>query len=236
MLGSALLLGGCGGMVADSTIVDGLRVLNIASEPASPAPGEVLVLDALVADPAGEGFDSWVWWCVEASDGPVCGDGALPADVPDTTQGGFLTLSAAACVPGRCADGPEREDPDAWLAEQGFDGVTYARRTVGISPSPEARLNDNPAILPVVLPEVVTAGEVAEISFQIDDALVDEPEAYGFASAGGFLQESVPLNEEGVFRLELSAPEEAGPVTIWVAVDDGLGGTASFVGSVSVSE
>ena len=104
LLGSALLLGGCGGMVADSTIVDDLRVLNIVSEPASPAPGEVPELSALVADPAGDGFDSWVWWCVEAPDGPTCGDGALPSDLPDTTQGGFLTIAAAACLPSLCGE------------------------------------------------------------------------------------------------------------------------------------
>ena len=230
LLFSALLVGACDGMVADSTIVDDLRILNIVSEPASPAPGEVPELDVLVADPGGTDFQLWSWWCVET----VCGEGALPTDVPSSAEGGFATVSALACEPGVC-DGPgERSDPDSWLSELGFGGFSFARRTIGISPAPEVRLNDNPGLLPVGLPDAVPAGQVSELNFQIDDALVDEPNAYGFASAGGFLEAEVGLNEEGVFQLELSAPEEAGEVTVWVVVDDGLGGSASWTGSLVV--
>ncbi len=233
LLGTALCIGACDGMDTDATVVQGLRVLNVVSEPASPAPGETPVIDALVADPEGVGFDLWSWWCIDDQ----CGEGPIPDTLEvnlsdDTIQ--TATVAALACEPGRC-DGPgERSDPDSWLADLGFEGVSFARRTIGISPSETLRLNDNPVLLPVGLDEFVPAGEVTLLSFQIDDALVDEPAAFGFASAGGFLDAQVPLNEEGVFQLELSAPTQSGPITVWVMVDDGLGGSASWTGELEV--
>lgn len=216
----ALGLAACGAPTPLS-VVEELRVLAIAVEPASPAPGEVPVVSLLVADPLDEGYTTWVWWCAV----DVCGEGPVP-------EVGALTVWALACAPGAC-DGPgdDLADPSVWMPSLPSARVSLARRTVLVSPSAEQRLNANPVIEPAgAVPTEAPVGLPIALRFQVTDLDVGEPAAFGFATSGGFSMGSGYA--EGVAELEFLAPEEPGPVDLWVVVDDGLGGTAWWTGRI----
>ena len=136
-----LILTGCGG-ASPLTLVDELRVLGLAVEPASPAPDEAPQIDVLVADPGGEGFQTHTWACV----GEVCAicEGGTCAGIG---AGERLDVWALVCAPGAC-DGPGADlaDPDAWMSELPLVGVSLARRSAPISPSATERINANPQI------------------------------------------------------------------------------------------
>jgi len=219
-----LLLTACMDGPAGLTLISDLRVLNITVDPASPAVGETPVVEPLVADPAGEGFGSWTWWCV----GDTCGDGPLP-------EGVLAEVYALACEPGACEGPGDLSDPDSWLSDLGIEGVSLALRRVPISPSPEVRLNDNPVLtLDAPLPESVAPSSATLLNFRVDDAVTEEPTAFGFATAGGFAAAEGEPVVDGAVTLELFAPEEAGTVDLYVVVEDGLGGSAVWTGAVTV--
>ncbi|MCB9675802.1 MAG: hypothetical protein H6737_11830 [Alphaproteobacteria bacterium] len=215
---------GCSDGPASLTVVDDLRILNVAVEPASPAPGEVPALDLLVADPLGAGFESWSWWCVD----DVCGDGPVPA-------GPLVSISALACAPGAC-DGPgELADPASWMADLGIEGVSLVTRTVPQSPSAEARLNDNPVLaLASEPPAEVAPLRSAPLTFAMEDAVSDGAMAYGYATWGGFRVAAGRPVVDGSVTLEYVAPEEPGEGALFVVVEDGLGGSAVWSGDIVV--
>lgn len=214
----------CGDMSSPLSIVDDLRVLDIQSEPAAPVVGEVPVLTPLVFDAPESGFEIWTWWCQEET----CGEGPVAPGAP------FVTLKVLACEPGLCSAPIDLVEPEGALVDLPFEGVSLATRTIGVSPSAEFRLNDNPTwVVEPSLPATVAAEETVLLELEVADAADQELQAYLFATVGLVPLASVEL-EAGVATLEWTAPEEPGRVQLAVVVDDGLGGSAQWQGTVDV--
>lgn len=101
---------GCGSPFPPETLVERLRILGVRAEPPEADPSTVVELDALVADPAGEGRPVECTWAVcllelggEAQEIDCPGEDSYP-------------------IEGSC-DAARLEMPAlvAWLAAQGFD-------------------------------------------------------------------------------------------------------------------
>jgi hypothetical protein len=214
----------CGDMSSPLSVVDDLRVLDIRAEPASPAPGEVPEVTPLVFDATGEGFDTWTWWCT-ADD--VCGREPL-------SPGPFVNVSVLACTPGLCTEPDDLSDPEPGLVSLPFEGVSLARRTFAISPSADVRLNDNPVwTVPPTVPETVAPGETVSIEVGAEDDPSQTLTALPFATVGEVPLAAVEL-EGGLAVVEWVAPDEAGEVLLAVVIEDGLGGSVQWQGSVVV--
>ncbi|MEZ4315886.1 MAG: hypothetical protein R3F61_00205 [Myxococcota bacterium] len=218
---SALI--GCGDGPSSLTVVEDLRILDLTLEPASPVPGEVPSVDLLVADPTGQGFDTWAWWCTDTS----CGDGPVDASPA-------LTVYGLACAPGACeGPGDNLAAPESWVAGLPIEGTSFVRRTVPISGSTANRLNDNPVLAPVgTVPEQVGVASRTVLTFAVTDTNADTPLLYGFSTWGGFASAVGTPVVDGLASLELIAPEEPGEGVLYVVVDDGLGGSAVWTGPI----
>jgi hypothetical protein len=106
----ALLLASCSSPFPPQTLVERLRILDIRAEPPEVGPLDTVTLDALVADPAGEGRPLECYWAVclvdlgwAAGDIDCPGGNSFPLD--GDCQGANFNL-------------PELV---AWLTEQGYD-------------------------------------------------------------------------------------------------------------------
>lgn len=208
-------------MESPLSVVDDLRIVDVHVDPASPAPGEVPTMSPLVLDPTGEGFETYSWWCV----GDVCGEGELP-------PAPFVQANVLVCAPGVCEGPTDLSDPEAWMAELPFEGVSLATRNVPMSGSPDVRLNDHPVwVTEPVLPSEVSPEEEVELVF----AASDEQPLVGwlYATEGGVPTPSVDL-VEGEGTLTWTAPSTGGTVDVVVVVEDGSGGTNSWRGTVAV--
>src|SRR4051812_11454289 len=60
----ALLAGGCDKALPDRALVTSLRVLGVRAEPPEAAPGMTIHLDALIADPGGDGRSLKRAWAI----------------------------------------------------------------------------------------------------------------------------------------------------------------------------
>lgn len=211
-------------MESPLSVVDDLRVVDVRVDPASPTPGEAPVVEPLVLDAFGDGFETWSWWCVDGA----CGTEPLSA-------GAFATVRVLACSPGLCAGpGPDLADPASWLVDLPFEGVSLAERRVPLSPSAEMRLNENPVFsVAPVLPEVAGPGEEVVIDLAASDSTDQVLVGWLYATAGGVPEASVTL-EAGAGSLTWVAPDDPGEVQVSVIVDDGLGGSVQHSGTVRV--
>lgn len=230
---SAVLLLGCGDGPLDLTRVDDLRLVTAIAEPAEVAVGETFVLTAVVADPFGEGADVWLWQCGPPELPCQIVSGALDDDTATGTFLGGLPLPMwiVACRPGVCAPPTEAElrDPVSWLQQLPLAGVAAGTKTVGVADGEDRRNN----------PELTTAPEPS-FDARPDDAVplrfVGEGIATvsGLATAGGFSQLSEAVPRSGDFTIDWLTPADAGPVRLWVVVDDALGGSAVWRGTATV--
>jgi hypothetical protein len=57
------LLAGCLPEFADGSVLGELRVMSVVSTPPEVVPGQVVAVDAFIADPREEGFDVLMWAC-----------------------------------------------------------------------------------------------------------------------------------------------------------------------------
>ncbi len=179
---------GCAGP-SDETIVDELRVLAVLADPPEARPGETVLLESLVVDPEGRGYDVMAWSCTRT--GEDCAEGAgfggeawsglvaasrpdeawLPSTyfVPDEL-GSFVTAEPAplvqhwtlACEPGICdALDLALDDPDPASAEADALRVTLS--------DPLAALESLPMV------GVSLALRVISVSSRADSARVQNP-------------------------------------------------------------
>ncbi len=254
----ALLLA-CAGPSED-TLVDELRVLSITPEVPEAAPGQQVRQDTLVVDPF-EDHRLLQWTCTSLAPGSCLEAESedwegLSVDEPR----GSFTVSAAlasvatdeplplvrrwalACEEGLC---PVFDELDAGLTEAlrrdlqaptellrdlPFEGVSLAVRGMYVSS------REDPATQPTLTcagPWEVEPAGTAEFSCAVEGRLAEGAALWGYTSAGGWVGASVPLRSAEV-GYSLVAPEEAGPVQLWVIVEDGASGSAVWSGSIRV--
>jgi hypothetical protein len=157
----------------------------------------------------------------------------------------LVGLYALACSPGTCpvlddalagtVDAEVLADPFGLMEELPIAGTSLATRRLNVSGSLEPHAN------PVVtLREAPVAGETVALSFDVLGAFGDNPQAWGYASAGGFDAPSYAI-EEGTVTLTWAAPDEdaesglldaEGGADVWVVFNDDLGGAALWNGRV----
>lgn len=262
-----LALTGCGGP-NEETLVDELRVLSMIADPPEATPGATVTLDTLVVDPAGEGADVLIWSCTDLGDGCVEPAFGLPfwttaqleatgtvslsvtvpaALAPAVTEEAvpLVGLYALACTPGTCAvvddalggnvDVDVLADPFGLMEELPITGTSLATRRLDVSASAEPHLN------PVVtLLEEPVPGETVTLAFELAGETGDNPQAWGYATGGGFDAPSYAI-EDGAVTLTWAVPaedaesgllDEGGGADVWVVFNDDLGGAALWAGRV----
>jgi hypothetical protein len=191
------------------------------------------------------------WWTTASLAGT--GNVALSLSVPAvlapavTEEALPLTgLYALACTAGTCSvvddalagnvDAAVLADPFALMEELPMTGTSLAARRLLVSGSTTPHTNPT-----VTLVEEPAAGETVELRFTLQGALGENPQAYGYATGGGFVMPAYGLDDEGAVTLTWSAPEaeaETSPLDaeggadVWVVFDDDLGGTALWSGRV----
>lgn len=171
-------------------------------------------------------------------------------DLPELSVG-VWTL---ACAPGLCpliedvrtalstgeideALAADLADPDRWMADLPFRGVSLARRSVVVSLRPEEEQNHNPTIA-VELPASVATEEEAEFAIQVVDNDPDPDEqllAFPFTTAGGFAEAGLLLGADGSSTVAFYGAETAGIAKVYVLTDDNSGGTATWRGTIEVT-
>jgi hypothetical protein len=224
---------GCGDGPADLTTITDLRLVAAIAEPPEVAAGERWTLTAVIADPFGDGADTWLWQCgpselpCEVASGPLVGD---------TVSGSFLAglpipVWIVSCRPGIC-DAPTEEqlrDPPGWLATLPIAGVAAGTKTVALAEGPERNQNPQITTSPAAVFEAATLDAVP-LRFVTTGGF----SVSGLATAGGFARVSEVLPDSGDFTLDWLVPDTTGEARLWIVVDDGRSGTAVWRGTATV--
>lgn len=216
----------CGPQPRSPGLVDDLRVLAVRAEPAEAAPGETIALDALVADPHGNGRPVSMVWGVCVPD-PVEG---LASCSPETAEPIGFTPTLTYDVPADFLDGLEPEDQEVGLelfvvvlvsADAGAGREEeIAIKRVRVSTSSEPNLN--PEILDVYLD--------GENPLDVEVELVDDEPliATWLTDAGEFdhyLSWFDPTEEWGRARWQAA---QATSGTAWMVFRDDRGGVVWY--------
>lgn len=166
--GMLLAAAACETGLSSQSLVTHFRILGIRAEPPHAAEGEPVTVDALLADPMGEGRAvTHVWTaCVlgPAGDMDRCRDPAeggifavetgetfefVAPDVPDGPDAAVVMVTLVACAGGTMTYPPGRPGGGPSLPEcQGGDGATAFKR---VSVGGEEPRNRNPTIESVML-------------------------------------------------------------------------------------
>jgi hypothetical protein len=194
------------------------------------------------------GFDSP--WAVSV---PIeDGRGALSWPVPPSTQFIFdkgvprfpVSFRVLACEVGLCplveaslsgdADAVEDlSDPTETLRELPFEGVSYATRLAWLSGQPRDAHNTNPVVSPSFVSEdLVERINGVEMVFSVEDE--QDVLVYGYAEQGGFSRPETPVRD-GEVTVTWFPPENGakGDVPVYVAFEDGEGGSALWTGVIA---
>ena len=231
----------CGDLVSDRFLVNELRILAMRAEPPEIMPGGSAVLDALIADPLGEGRPvSYVWGlCTPDPAAGVASCGEPGRTVP-LGVGTSQTITVAADI----LDGLP---PD--VQEQGIDlfAVLQASATVGadgeeatdqafkrVRVSTSTAPNTNPVIASFASPpptgtegeelafEAVPTGASME-TYEGPTGPITEEMRYTWLATAGELDAAVSYGETttGIGRVNWLAET---PATLWVVLRDPRGG------------
>lgn len=172
----------------------------------------------------------------------------LPGDLGGSASTVTFLIWALACAPGLCdvmddvAATPAPESaaweatvealarPDDWLVGLPIAGTSLAVRRAVLSVRPIQQRNLNPSV-EYLGPEPLEArvGEVVDLRFGTEDAVRARP----FTTLGVFDDATVAVTTGG-FVASWWAPATPGTATLWVSVDDGLGGYAVWSRVVEV--
>ena len=248
-----MLAAGCSQPLPDRALVDDLRVLGIRAEPPEAAPGDMVVLDALIADPHASRREVRVAWAIcTPGEGGVgtCGDPARVTPLGTSMQ---ATWTVAPDLLDD-ADDPEtgrdvyvvfgvETDPLDDEVEAPHD-VAFKRIRVSTSASPnanprierfevEGRLAGSGAI--DVVPDsslsldVRALPEARETYVRSDGGEQREDARYSWWMTGESVESSVTYGDDrGVSANRWRIPADAARsphATIWVVLRDGRGGT-----------
>lgn len=162
-------------------------------------------------------------WTLSCAPG-VCPLFAMAKDSPDAAATGWAGLMSALA------------DPISELALLPKEGVSLAVRTLVVSDrAPESR-NQNPVLVPESLDAVsVSLEQSVELQFSLEDE-GENLQAFGYTTIGGFGTAGKEV-DAGVFDLTLFGPIETSEATegrLFVVVNDGQGGTATWTQPFSV--
>lgn len=237
---AVVLACGCAPEGSDRALLEELRVLAVRAEPAEAGPGATIALDALVADPRGEGRAVSRTWAVCTPD-PVLGEAscAEPGRTIPLGTGSAATLTVATDV----LDAVPPEDRErgidlfvllsvsAGSAAGGADAeeeVAFKRVRISTDPAP----NTNPSFESLSLAGAGEGeGEVVRLEARatavsaepFDGSLgpdVEDMKFSWFATAGK-LQHPITYGEPTASANEWTAQR---PATLWVVLRDGRGG------------
>ncbi len=203
-----ILLLACAVGPQETTRIDDLQVVAVLAEPPSAAPGELINLETLVADPLQTGFEQWQWTCVGEVCDPV-GD-ALLVQQPVPTQHWTLV-----CEPGLC-DNPEvRSDAGALLEELPRQGVSLGLRWLQLAPLGHAN------------PTITCEGDTA-LSCLIEGDFSEYSAVHPYSTSGGFEEELVEVGP-GDTEVSLTWFPDEEEAEAWVVLVDGQGGVGVWV-------
>ncbi len=227
-------LAGCTTGPDPLTLVEGVELVAAVAEPPEVAPGEPFEVTVTVGDPLGEGVDAAIWWC-PPDDGPCAS--ARP-EVVDGVARATLTATAptpvwvVACARDLGCDPREVDlrDPYAWLQRLPLEGVAAGTRAVTLTELPPGERRANPTIVEAPALGEVDPEEEVELTFLAAGAT----RASGLTTGGGFDAPSSEVSAEGEVTLTWFAPAEAGEVTLWVVLDDELGGAVVWTATTTV--
>lgn len=200
------------------------------------------------------GYSNGVW------DGLVLSPAAETYAVPSAFSS-FLTeeplplvqVWALSCEPGLCppieaardlstADAPQLQgwltDPTSFLADLPLEGVSLGLRSVLLSTRSEGERVRNPAVTCTLDgddPLVAEAGGELLFTCALEGDITDRSSVWGYATGGGWEGATVALEAgDAEVSYRWFAPEEAGPVEIWVVAVDGAGGVGLWSAVVAV--
>jgi len=198
--------------------------------------------------------------CVESSIGapwavPVLledGRGSVSWPVPPSTQFIFdegvpqfpVSFRALACEEGLCplldaalagesAAMEGLSDPSDELRDLPFEGVSYATRFGLLSGQPRDAHNVNPTVTAdFEAEELVERANGVEMRFLVEDE--QDVLVYGYAEQGGFSRPETPVRD-GEVTVTWFPPEKGakGDVPVYVAFEDGQGGSALWTGVIA---
>lgn len=151
----------------------------------------------------------WALACVDADTCPIF------ADVADGTT----------------VDADTWADPTDLMRELPISGTSLAFTSLSVSTRTPDTRHVNPTVEVTTNKDTVAPGKKLKVSAQLAGELGDEAHVWGYAEAGGFTETDDRPNQNQKARLDWIAPDEAGDVTAWLVVVDGLGGSALWEGT-----
>jgi hypothetical protein len=177
---------------------------------------------------------------------PIPVEAGLVIEPPAQTTSFFVW--ALACAPGVCdlhrrvelAPPPgspawssvveELADPTSQLDGRPIEVAALSVRRLVLSIRPPGERNLPPTLLRVGdEPLFAAPGEELVLAFQVTDATLVWP----YATAGGFEYARYAVSQ-GTAGMRWVAPDQPGPVELYVVADDGLGGAAIWAGVAQV--
>ena len=126
------------------------------------------------------------------------------------------------------------ENPLDWMADLPTKGVTLAYRLITVTTEAERRANPTLELDEVSELELKKSKSFS-LSFVVDGDFGDEARLYNYISAGGFAMTDTFVEAGECVTIEGIAPDESGPVTLWIVLNDGLGGTAVWTETLEVN-
>lgn len=196
-------------------------------------------LEPQLAMDEGEPWPGLVYQDRERFEGSVMASPALteilgPEPVP------LLSIWTLACEPGLCplmdAEGEELmeglESPADLLQDLPIYGVSLSQRRIRVAGVPLEASN------PTLVCEGPTQGVVEEemaFSCAVEGEFADQAAVYGYANSGGWQGQSVQILG-GALELDYSyfPSDQAGPVDLYLVLQDGNGGSALWETSVQI--
>jgi hypothetical protein len=176
---------------------------------------------------------------------------ALLGILPETGPLSATAVWTLVCDPGLCPmfdeasslqsqdvwsdDLAERlENPLDWMSGLPTVGVTLAYRLITVTTETDRRAN--PTLMLDGTPTVeLEKGKNFSLSFVVDGDFGDEARLYNYTSGGGFAITDTFVEPGECVTIDGTAPEEAGPITLWAVLNDGLGGTAVWTETIEVN-
>jgi hypothetical protein len=222
------------------------------------APVQVLMWSCTLVGPtcAEEALPISLWTSVQVAEGDVTSWGiflplelidvlaVLPPDLPGLP----VLVQALACEEGLCpvidrvlAEDPravaDLADPSSWLADLPMQGVSHAQRLLYVTGKAVEARNDNPVLFPQFQPsQLLDYSPSMRLPFEVRDNDFDGAAAYGVSTAGGFSRLGEIIERREV-ELEWFPPARGAKGTrLYIAFEDGLGGSAVWKGVVGQLE